>query len=68
MTDRTYKEHTGKIIKNITKVLHRNTNMETWEIANALDQLVKNDEFIEKIATGNVNDLIIEKRTVYEII
>lgn len=68
MTDNEYKEHTRKIIENISELLRINGEMEGTEIATALDYLVKDDEFVEKIALGFVDDLRIGKVTIYKIL
>lgn len=68
MIDSQYKEHTRKVLRNITNFLKKNAEMEVSEIANALPSLMEKDDFVEKIALGNVDDLVISKRTVYEIV
>lgn len=68
MINSQYKEHTRKVLKNIASFLLKNAEMEVSEIAYALPSLMQNDDFVEKIALGEVNDLVISKRTVYEIV
>lgn len=68
MINSQYKEHTRKVLRNISNFLRKNAEMEVSEIADALPSLMENDDFVQKIALGDVDDLVISKRTVYEIV